>query len=114
MSRRIAAALAALHGFAGVAVSAIGAHAVSAADYRPVMTGAAIQIAHALAALVALSMLRGSAIAWAFIIGAALFAGAIDLRVFAGLQPGPVAPIGGTVLMLTWLAFAALLLKNTK
>ena len=107
--RGAAAAIASLPGFAGVAVAAIGAHVVAAADYRPLMTGAAMQIAHALAALVALALLPGRwalVTAWTFILGSALFAGAIDARIFAGLHLGPTAPAGGLLLMLGWLLLA--------
>ncbi len=79
------------------------------ADTRPLMTGAGIEIAHALAALIALILLPGRwalATAWSFILGGALFAGAIDARVFGGLHLGPVAPTGGVILMLGWLLLA--------
>ena len=108
-ARPLLAALAALHGFVGVAVAAVGAHVVADADYRPLMTGAGIEIAHALAALVALALLPGR---WAgttaalFVIGALLFAGAIDMRVFAGIHLGPIAPAGGLLLMAGWLVLA--------
>lgn len=108
MMRALLAALAALHGFFGVVVSAIGAHAVAEANYRAVMTGAAMEIAHALAALVALLLVPGKwaeIVAGFFVAGALLFAGAIDLRVFADLHT-PLAPVGGTVLMAGWLLLA--------
>lgn len=108
--RALLAALAGLHGFAGVAVAAIGAHAVSEADYRPLMTGAGMEIAHALAALIALLILPGR---WAvptagvFALGALLFAGAIDIRIVTGIHLGPVAPAGGLLLIAGWLMLAA-------
>ena len=101
--------LAALHGFAGVAVAAIGAHVVAETDYRPLMTGAGIELVHALAALLALALLKGRgalAVAWSFVIGSLLFAGAIDARIFAGLHGSQAAPAGGVLLMLGWLLFA--------
>ena len=72
------------------------------------MTGAAMEIAHALAALVALLLVPGrwaAIVAGMFVGGALLFAGAIDLRVFAGLHT-PLAPVGGTLLMAGWLLLA--------
>ncbi len=108
---RIVAPLAALHGLFGVAFAAIGAHVVhDPATAARVATAATIELVHAPAALLALAMitgLRGRVIGAVFVLGAALFASAVYVHALGGPSLGPVAPIGGTLLMLAWAALAA-------
>lgn len=107
---RLLATLAALTGLLGVAFAAVGAHVI----HDPVAAGhaasaATLQMVHALAALLALTMLprrTGRAIAVMFIAGAALFAIGVDVHALGGPSLGPVAPIGGTLLMLGWAGLA--------
>lgn len=107
-ARGLIIALAAWHGLTGVAIAATAAHTVANAhDARSLMIAAGMQIAHALAALVAplaLPSRAGVACAALFIAGALLFAAAIYARVFAGVGLGPMAPAGGATLMLGWAA----------
>ena len=50
----------------------------------------------------------GVAAAFGFVLGAALFAGDLSLRAFAGQRLfAMAAPGGGIILILSWLAFAA-------
>lgn len=51
-----------------------------------------------------------------FMAGVIIFCGAVYYTAFTGVHPGPIAPVGGTLLMVGWLglAFAALTLKKTR
>lgn len=98
--------LAALSGALAVGAGAFGAHGAhgDAADW--LKTGAQYQMAHALAALVAVQMgARGPA--WLFVAGGALFAGTLYLMAL-GLPRwlGAVTPVGGLLLIAGWLWLA--------
>lgn len=100
------ALLAALSGAIAVAAGAFGAHAASgqAADW--LRTGGQYQLAHAVAALVALQLgARGPG--WLFVVGAAVFAGSLYLMAI-GLPRwlGAVTPIGGVLIIIGWLWLA--------
>jgi uncharacterized membrane protein YgdD (TMEM256/DUF423 family) len=114
---RIWLAVAAIDGLAGVAMGAVGAHAfagtLDAVDLAVLRQAADYQVAHALALLgvAALAERRASRtldLAGAlFALGIAGFSGGIYMRVLGGVSLGPVVPIGGTMLMLGWLALLA-------
>ena len=105
--------LAGLMGAGGVGLAAAAAHVAPASG----LEGAAyLLMIHAAAALGAGALTRAG-LAWApfgtlammgFVLGGALFAGDISMRAFAGHRLFPLAaPIGGTLLILSWLVFAA-------
>jgi uncharacterized membrane protein YgdD (TMEM256/DUF423 family) len=109
-----------LAGAVAVAMAAIAAHALppgmDAAGLRAI--GSAVQLEgwHALAVvavglwlLYAPGRARGFAmIAGAgFLLGSMLFCGAIYAHHLAGLPTGPLAPVGGVILILSWLTLSA-------
>ncbi len=107
-AQRFLAVLAALMGAAGVALAAAGAHSDGGAFAR---TASQFLILHA-AALIAVCAHRAGP--WPTVAGLALAAGAIlfsaDLstRAFGGERLFPyAAPIGGSLMILSWLALAA-------
>lgn len=103
---RTLSTLAALSGAMAVAAGAFGAHGATAHAAEIVKTGAQYQLVHAVAALVAVRMSRGGP-AWAFVIGALLFAGSLyALAIGAPRWVGPVTPIGGAILIGGWLYLA--------
>jgi uncharacterized membrane protein YgdD (TMEM256/DUF423 family) len=109
---RILIALAGLMGACGVVLAALAAHGADASRLVP---ASSMLLFHAAAVLgtVALAV-RGpihAALAlvpaWGFVAGAALFAGDLALRQFAGHALFPsAAPTGGTLLIASWLALA--------
>ena len=109
---RVLVGLAGLMGACGVVLAALSAHGADASRLVP---ASSMLLFHAAAVLgtVAL-MLRGPlhgafalVPAWGFIAGAALFAGDLTLRQFAGHALFPMAaPTGGIVLIASWLALA--------
>lgn len=105
-------------GALAVAAGAFGAHSLrSKIDARALEwfeTAAHYQIVHALA-LVAVGLLvgpgRGGAAAtvagWSFLIGSLIFAGTLDAMALGGPRwLGAVTPIGGTLLIVGWVALA--------
>ena len=96
------AALAALSATLAIAAGAFGAH--GAADARAaewLRTGAAYQLAHAIAALVLLRRCPASAVV--MLAGAMLFAGTLyAMSLGAPHWLGAVTPIGGTLLIIGW------------
>lgn len=105
------AALAALMGAAGVAIAAIGAHA---AGGELATTASMFLVLHA-AALLGVSAharQRESArallsVGFALAIGTILFAADLAARAFFGARLFPfAAPIGGSAMILSWLALA--------
>ena len=111
--RRLIPPLAALNGLAGIAFAAIGAHALHAPAARAsVASASTVQMVHALAALVAPLLVAGRggvAVSALFALGATLFGGAVSVHALGGPSLGPVAPVGGVLLMAGWLALAAML-----
>ena len=101
--------LGALAGFLAVAASAIAAHAVPDPAAHAMAASAAQMLGwHALALFgVGLWAARGGMLAHlagaAFGLGLLAFCGTVFARAFTGLHTGPLAPIGGTTLMLGWL-----------
>ena len=100
------AGVAALSGALAVAAGAFGAHGASGQAAEWLKTGAQYQLIHAIAALVAMRM-EQRGVAWAFIIGGAIFG--ISLYLMALGMPrwlGAVTPIGGGLLIGGWLWLA--------
>ncbi len=114
---RLLIGVGALAGGSAVALAAARAHLfaprLAPAELAMLDSALAIQAMHALALLaVALLLARwGSAAVrlagLAFMAGTLLFCGAVLLRALAGLSLGPVAPLGGGLLILGWLALLA-------
>ena len=118
--RQIVAALAAVMGAAGVALAAAAEHARGGDLGR---TAALFLVLHAAAVLgiaahagLATASPRGLiAIALAMEAGAALFTADLAMRAFAGERLFPfAAPIGGSTMILSWLALAVLFAAATR
>jgi uncharacterized membrane protein YgdD (TMEM256/DUF423 family) len=108
-------AVGALSGALTVALGAFGAHAlktrVTPDDLAIWQTGVHYQGLHALAlVLVGLWLApgrRGVLAAWCFLAGSAIFAGTLYGMVLGGPRwLGAITPIGGSLLIAGWLAFA--------
>ena len=109
-----------INGFVAVAMGAFAAHGLRAMlDPGALVwleTGSRYQLIHALALLgVALLIGNGKgafrpllqAVAWAFLIGSALFAGSLYLLAFTGIEAFAwLTPIGGIALLGAWAALA--------
>ena len=108
----------ALAGLTAVAMAAYAAHAQIPPDRTAALASAVqMQAWHALALLfTGLWTERGGAPArlagLAFIAGLILFCGAVYAGALVGLHLGPVAPTGGTILMLGWALLAASALRQ--
>jgi uncharacterized membrane protein YgdD (TMEM256/DUF423 family) len=107
---RLLIGLAGLMGAAGVALAAASAHGVDASRLVP---ASSMLLFHATAILAAAALIErgllhggiGLAAAFGFAIAAALFAGDLALRQYAGHHLFPyAAPTGGTLLIVSWLA----------
>lgn len=120
LAHRAAIGLAGLMGAAGVALAAASAHG---ADASRLATASAMLLFHATAilattALLARGLLHGGiglAAAFGFVTGAALFAGDLTMRQYAGHSLFPMAaPTGGTVMIASWLTvtLAAMVAKR--
>ena len=113
---RLVAPLAALNGLVGIAFAAIGAHALHDAVARTAVASAStVQMVHALAALAAPLLLAGRAgerVAVLFVLGTTLFSGAIYVHALGDRSLGPVAPVGGVLLMAGWLLLAVALVTR--
>ena len=109
---RLLIGLAGLMGACGVVLAAMSAHSADAARLVPASSMLLFHAAAVLGtvALILRGPLRGAFAlvpAWGFIAGAALFAGDLTLRQFAGHALFPrAAPTGGIVLIASWLALA--------
>ncbi|OPZ00403.1 hypothetical protein A5906_19620 [Bradyrhizobium sacchari] len=110
MAHRLLIGLAGMMGAAGVALAAASAHG---ADASRLASASAMLLFHATAILAAIGLLTrgllhggiGLIAACGFVTGAALFAGDLTLRQYAGHSLFPMAaPTGGTVMILGWLA----------
>ncbi len=104
--QRIAAGTAALHGAIAIMAGAFAAHAAPEAQADYLRTGALWQTIAALAGLYA--VWRNALLAaLLFVIGAALFAGALYAIAFTQIRAlGVIAPFGGGAMILAWLALA--------
>ena len=114
-----------LAGLGAVAMAAAAAHALnflSPAMLHVVESGVQMQGWHALALLACgIWAQRRAGPAWlnlvhwagaAFALGTLLFCGAVYGLALGGLATGPMAPIGGTLLMLGWLLLALSALRR--
>ncbi len=116
---RLWVGLGALAGLSAVVMAALAAHGLDAIGLaRLQMARDAVQMQgwHALA-LVACGLWarRGGVLAdWAgaaFTLGLVAFCGAVYALALAGVRVGPLAPVGGTLLMLGWLLLAVSALR---
>ncbi|MDA9494440.1 DUF423 domain-containing protein [Bradyrhizobium sp. CCBAU 11361] len=107
---RLLIGLAGLMGAAGVALAAASTHG---GDASRLASASAMLLFHATAILAAVALLArgllhggiGLIAATGFVGGAALFAGDLTLRQYAGHSLFPyAAPTGGTVMIASWLA----------
>jgi uncharacterized membrane protein YgdD (TMEM256/DUF423 family) len=123
VSWRGIALIAALYGLLAVALAALGAHLLPADQVgAQKLWATALQIhmfqAAALLALAALAACRDSAfILWSgfmMAFGVLLFSGSLYLRA-AGvdLLPGPLTPLGGSIVMLGWVVLIITLMGKT-
>jgi uncharacterized membrane protein YgdD (TMEM256/DUF423 family) len=109
---RILIALAAIMGADGVILAAASAHQsdatrLAAASSMLLFHAAAVLGVVALAERGIIHLRIGIAAAWGFVIAAALFAGDLTLRQYAGQGLFPMAaPTGGTLLIASWLLLA--------
>lgn len=109
---RTLAALAALSGALAVAAGAFAAHGASGSAAKWLQTGAHYQLIHAVAALAALPMQRGRLAAILFLLGAMIFAGTLYAMAFgAPVTLGAITPIGGSLLIVGWVALALAALR---
>ena len=109
---RMLIVLAALMGATGVALAAAAAHHPDAARLA---AASSMLLFHASAVLAAVALIEhrvihlqiGLTAALGFVIAAALFAGDLTLRQYAGHSLFPMAaPTGGTLLIVSWLVLA--------
>ena len=109
---RILAILAAVMGADGVILAAAAAHQPDAARLAP---ASSMLLFHALAVLATVALAERGILrlriamlaAWGFVVAAALFAGDLTLRQYAGHSLFPfAAPAGGTLMIASWLALA--------
>ncbi len=108
-SRTNLASLAAVLGFLGVAFGAFAAHGMADPVAKTlIQAGASYQLAHALAALLALFMpVPARKAAGAFLIGAVLFSGSLyALALGAPRVIGVVTPLGGLSFLAGWALLA--------
>jgi uncharacterized membrane protein YgdD (TMEM256/DUF423 family) len=113
---RVFAVLGAIGALLGVAAGAFGAHALKArlsADALAIFdTAVRYQMWHALALFAvawAGAHWRGRALpmaGWLFVAGIVLFSGSLYALALGGWRTGAAAPIGGTCLLLGWIALA--------
>ncbi len=109
---RILIILAGIMGADGVVLAAASAHLPDATRLASAST---MLLFHALAVIGAVALTErglvhfriGMTAAWGFVIAAALFAGDLTLRQYAGDSLFPMAaPTGGTLLIASWLVLA--------
>ena len=109
---RILVILAAIMGADGVILAAASAHQPDAARLA---SASSMLLFHATAVLAVIALIErgtvhagiGIAAAFGFVIAAALFAGDLTIRQYAGHSLFPMAaPTGGTLLIVSWLLLA--------
>jgi uncharacterized membrane protein YgdD (TMEM256/DUF423 family) len=109
---RILIILAGIMGADGVVLAAGAAHLP---DATRLASASSMLLFHALAVLVVVALAErgvihvriGIVAAWGFVLAAALFAGDLTLRQYAGHTLFPMAaPTGGTLLIVSWLVLA--------
>jgi uncharacterized membrane protein YgdD (TMEM256/DUF423 family) len=111
-SQRILIILAAIMGADGVLLAAAAAHQP---DAMRLASASSMLLFHATAVLAVVALIErgvihlriGTAAAFGFVVAAALFAGDLTLRQYAGHSLFPMAaPSGGMLLIASWLAVA--------
>ncbi len=109
---RILLILAGVMGADGVILAAVAAHQPDAARLA---TASSMLLFHATAVLAVVALAErdvihmriGIAAAWGFVIAAAIFAGDLTMRQYAGHRLFPLAaPTGGTLMIASWLVLA--------
>jgi len=109
---RVLIILAGVMGADGVILAALSAHQGDAARLAP---ASSMLLFHAVAVLAVVALIErgvihariGLSAAFGFVVAAALFAGDLSLRQFAGHSLFPLAaPTGGTLLIVSWLTLA--------
>ena len=109
---RILVILAGVMGADGVILAAASAHQP---DASRLVSASSMLLFHATAVLAVVALAErgvihmriGIAAAWGFVIAAAVFAGDLTLRQYAGHSLFPMAaPSGGTLLIVSWLTLA--------
>ncbi len=121
MSSRFCILFGGLFGSAAVAMAALAAHGLGGlapSALAAVQSAIQMQIWHAIALVAVAAWLpRGGIVAGAaglgFIAGTALFCGGVYGHELGGLPVGPLAPIGGTILILSWLVLAGSALRRS-
>jgi uncharacterized membrane protein YgdD (TMEM256/DUF423 family) len=109
---RILVILAGVMGADGVILAATAAHQpdatrLAAASSMLLFHATAVLAVVALAERGVIHLRIGIAAAWGFVIAAALFAGDLTLRQYAGHSLFPLAaPTGGTLLIVSWVVLA--------
>lgn len=100
---RLLVAFAALNGAVAVAAGAFAAHGAGPQVKGLLQTGAQYQMVHALLAL-ACALLGARLAGWLAAAGGLVFATALYLMALAGwLALGAVAPVGGALMIVSWL-----------
>ena len=109
--------IASIAGFLGVAGGAFGAHALKARLSEQMLanvhTGTRYLMVHAVALLI-VGVLAGrenvgdlATVGWSFTVGMVIFTGTLWVMALTGQRwLGAITPIGGTALIIGWLAFA--------
>ncbi len=112
-SARAMRVIAALFGFAAVALGAFGAHALrgtlsSLGTFETWTTGSTYHLAHAVVLTIIALAYPGARISfWLFVAGIGLFCGSLYVYAVTGLKPiAMFAPVGGICLLAGWLALA--------
>ncbi|MGB0722135.1 MAG: DUF423 domain-containing protein [Gammaproteobacteria bacterium] len=117
-SARLFMTLGALNGAIAVAMGAFGAHGlrgrIDERLFAAYQTGAHYHLVHALALVVVGLLLfyrpvgiAGRLAAWSMVVGMVLFSGSLYLMAITGTRwLGAITPLGGTALILAWVALA--------
>ncbi|MFW2829720.1 DUF423 domain-containing protein [Sphingomonas sp. ID0503] len=105
--------IAALSGAVAVIAGAFGAHAAKGDAVEWLKTGGHYQLIHAVAAILALTVVRGNLAAALFIAGGWVFGGSLYLMA-AGAPRwfGAITPLGGLLLIAGWLALGWTFLRR--
>ena len=108
-----------LSGVGVVALAAVGAHVMAGAPGEGLFRTALDMQAWHTPVLLGLGLwLRARGGVWLgggavlLLLGLGLFCGALDVHAFSGRSLGPVAPVGGSVLMLGWLVLAVAAVRD--
>ncbi len=112
--------LGSLAGLGAVAMAAAAAHALNGLPpgmLHVVESGVQMQGWHALALVLCgvWAQRRGGIAHWAggaFALGTALFCGAVYALALGGVATGPIAPVGGTLLMAGWVLLGVSALRR--